>query len=393
MGAERSGDAFTTAITTLVAATVIGVWGAAFVPSEPFSSPIRVVRDSLLPGVSPVALPDHGVPARDTVRLGFVGDVMQHRAQSGDDFERSYAEVSPLIRSFDLAAANLEFPVDTTLPVGPEVASTRFNGSPRHLDALAQAGFDLLNLANNHALDHGQAGLARTVRAVQGRGLVPLGAAETREALDGGPVVIEKKGIRVAFRGFTLVPNVYTDSAGRTEWPSPNAPVDVLDFSYWDGEARTQGIARARQHVAQARAAGADFVVAFVHWGKEWYLRPTADQRRAAHDLVEAGFDLVVGSHPHVLNGAEIFDGKLIAYSLGNFVSDFRPAVTRTGAVLEVDLARGSDGRVGVTDFAFRPIVVEREGHVVHLVGSASGGAAWALARELLGDGVAGARR
>jgi poly-gamma-glutamate synthesis protein (capsule biosynthesis protein) len=395
MGAERTGQPITLAITALVAASIAGAWGFVLAPAEPFGSPIRVVRDSLLPGVSPSTLPGHGMPAADTVRLGFAGDVMQHRAQADDDFRRSYAEVSPLLRGFDLAVANLEFPVDTTQPIGPEGASTRFNGSARHLDALAEAGFDLLSLANNHALDRGPAGLVRTVNAVRARGMVPAGAAETRELLERAPALIERKGIRIAVRAYTFVPNVYADSTGRPEWPPPDAPVDVLDFVYWDGASRAQGVARTRSHVAQARAAGADFVVAVVHWGKEWYLRPTDDQRRAAHDLIEAGFDLVVGSHGHVLNGAEIFDGKLIAYSLGNLISDFRPPVARTGAVLEVDISRGPDRRVRVTDFSFHPVVVQTAGHVVHLVraGGDDATGAWHLARELLGEGVRDAAR
>ncbi len=378
--------------TALVAATMTALWAAVLVPSEPTSSPMSVVRDSLLPPVSAHALPSLPAgPVTARARLGFAGDVMQHRLQADDDFRRSYAAIAPLIRGFDAAIANLEFPVDVTPPVGPPAGSTRFNGSPRHLAALAAAGFDLLSLANNHALDQGEDGLRRTVHQLAAHGLTPVGAAETRADLDRAPAMVCVHGIRIAIRGYTFLPNVATDPAGRPLWPSVDAPVDVLDFGFWDDESRAQGVARARAHVAQARAAGADFLVAFVHWGSEWHLRPTGDQRRAARDLIDAGFDLVVGAHPHVLSGAEVYRGKLIAYSLGNLISDFRPLATRTGAVLEVDLARGQDRLVRVADFAFHPVLVRREGHVVHPIspgGTGEDAAAWELATQLLGVGV-----
>jgi poly-gamma-glutamate synthesis protein (capsule biosynthesis protein) len=118
---------------------------------------------------------------------------------------------------------------------------------------------------------------------------------------------------------------------------------------------------------------------------------PTDDQRRAARDLVDSGVDLVVGAHPHVLEPPEVYRGHLIAYSLGNVMSDFRPLTVRTGAILDVTVER-SERDVAVTGFAYHPILVTGPGHVAQLVHSGDPGergAAWAWARRALGPEVA----
>lgn len=369
---------------------VAGLWTLALAPQPPASSPIHLVADFMPVPATPEALEPTGAGAPVVARLLFAGDIMQHRAQGGDDFHRSYARVAPLIGRADLAIGNLEFPVDTTAPVGPPPGSTRFNGSPAHLDALRDAGFDLLGTANNHVWDQGSSGVVGTVAQLERRGLVPLGTARTREELDRTPIVAQVPGAKVAFRAYTMLPNVQSDSAGNPLWPPADLPVFVLDFAQWRDEYRAQGLALFREHVAQARAAGADLVVAFVHWGKEWYLRPTEDQRSAAHDLIDAGFDLVVGAHSHVINGPEVYRGRLIAYSLGNLVSDFRTLETRTGALLAVDLARRPDGKgVAVSGFRYLPVVVHPEqGHQVVPAVPGSAGVdhqAWSFARSILG--------
>jgi poly-gamma-glutamate synthesis protein (capsule biosynthesis protein) len=355
-------------------------------PREPMSSPIRFVDK---PGFS------SAVPARppmstasDVIRLGFVGDIMQHRRQAGDDFRASYAQVAPLLGDFDLAVGNLEFPVDPKRPVGPPPLETRFNGSPKHLDALAWAGFDMLVTANNHANDQGLDGMIATIEQLRQRELSPIGTASSLDEL--GPTYRRVGGIEVAFQAYTIPPNAYPDATGTTAWPTRDLPLHTLNFYEWQDEYQEYGRRMFRDHVTRARANGAEFVVAYAHWGLEWHMQPTADQRRAAHDMIDSGFDLVVGSHGHVLNGAEIYKGKLIAYSLGNFISDFEPIETRTGAILEVTVGRDKAGKSAVLDFAFYPVVVRREGHIIVPLGGKEGEAtpAWRHARQIFGAGL-----
>ncbi|HEX5386786.1 MAG TPA: CapA family protein [Gemmatimonadales bacterium] len=359
-------------------------------PPEPWSTPIVLVDSVGPPPASPSGLsPLPGAPLA-SARLGFTGDLMQHRLQAGDDFTRSYAALAPLLRGFDLTVGNLEFPVDSAAPVGPGPRSATFNGSPAHLAALAAAGFDLVSTANNHAWDQGLGGIDATVAALTARGLTPVGTGgSARDST--APVVRDAGGIRVAFLAYTFPPNARTDPSGASVPPSREAPVATLVFNDWTAEFRTAGVARIRADVARARAAGAEFVVAFVHWGREWHLEPDADQRRAAHDLVDAGVDLVVGAHPHVLEPPELYRGRLIAYSLGDFIADFHPLAARTGAVLAVDIAKTTDG-VRATGFAFHPTLVVSPGHIVTPVHASDPGdarAAWRWARARLGTAVA----
>jgi poly-gamma-glutamate synthesis protein (capsule biosynthesis protein) len=129
--------------------------------------------------------------------------------------------------------------------------------------------------------------------------------------------------------------------------------------------------------------------VALVHWGREWHLRPSEDQRRAARDLLDAGFDLVVGSHAHVINPPEIYRDRLIAYCLGNFISDFVPWQTRVGVILKVVLARTPQG-VKVVDFQHVPTWTQRDGHLVMPLNSngREHAAAWPFARRILGPSI-----
>jgi hypothetical protein len=187
-----------------------------------------------------------------------------------------------------------------------------------------------------------------------------------------------------------MPPNAYLDASGRPEWAPRDLPIDALDFEHWRDDDRAYGRALFRDHVAQARAGGAAVLFALVHWGREYYLAPSTDQRRAAHDLVDAGFDLVIGTHSHVLVPAEVYRGKLIAYSLGNFLARVTSPATSVGAVLEVDLVRAG-GRIEVADFAYRTTEVRLPGHVVTPVDSARGAgdaAAWAVARRVLGPSL-----
>jgi poly-gamma-glutamate synthesis protein (capsule biosynthesis protein) len=362
-------------------AGVAGIWRVLVFPPEPASTPIRLVDGR---GFRPASVLELPPPARDTaasVRLLFAGDIMQHRRQAGDDFAASYAEIAPLVRRADLAVANLEFPVDTLRPVGPPPGSTTFNGSPRHIDALAAAGFDLLQTANNHAYDQGAEGVANTWRLLRNRGVEPVGTAPTRAELDSAPVIVRTvRGMRVGFVAYSIPPNRYPDSRGRLAWPPRDMPLFTLAFGEWDDEYRKAGLALFPRHVATARRIGAEFVVALVHWGEEWQTQPSEDQRRAARDLVDAGFDLVVGGHSHVLNPAEVYHGRLIAYSLGDLVADFHPYQTRTGALLEVEIVRGRRGPPRVTSFTWYPTIADRSGHRIRF---ARGGSTPEMTRAL----------
>lgn len=371
---------------------VAAIWRAIVFPPEPTSTPIRFVDQRVLRPASTRSLPP---PPNDTVgivRIGFAGDVMQHRLQAKDDFSASYAELAPELRRFDLAEANLEFPVDTTVPIGPEPGSATFNGSPRHISALAAAGFDLIQTANNHAYDQGPLGVVHTLDILRERGLEPVGTAPTKAELEERPIVVrEVHGVRIGFVSYSITPNRYPAPNGERLWPPRDMPLFSLNFAEWDGEYRAAGLDLFREHVRLARSQKIDLLVALVHWGAEWRRDPTEAQQRAGHDLIDAGLDLVVGTHSHVLNPPELYRGHLIAYSLGDLIADFHPLETRTGAILDVTFVKSHAGETRLTAFSFHPTLVERPNHRIHPLREVETGErrrAWDLARTRLGDGV-----
>jgi poly-gamma-glutamate synthesis protein (capsule biosynthesis protein) len=269
------------------------------------------------------------------VVINAVGDIML--AGSGraifdrQGYDYPFAATAAILRSGDLTVGNLEAPLSAG---GAEYRNKRFRYriDPRAAVALKQAGFSVLSLANNHMLDFGTAGLADTLRHLDAAGIPHAGAGgdlpdARREA------VLQVRGKRVAFLSYSLTePKAFYAGAGRGG-TAPGYP------SYF-----VEDIRRAR--------ALADYVVVSFHWGEEMATAPKPYQVATAHRAVDAGADLVLGHHPHVLQGAERYHGGVILYSLGNFAF----ATAGRGAV------RGAIARVtldnGVTEVELVPINV-----------------------------------
>jgi poly-gamma-glutamate capsule biosynthesis protein CapA/YwtB (metallophosphatase superfamily) len=241
-----------------------------------------------------------------SVTLVFVGDVMLGRdvatALDGD-WPAAFADVRPWLTGADLAFANLESPL-TTAPF----AGGRFDlrAPPEAVEALTVAGFDLVSLANNHALDGGRVGLAQTLATLDQVGTGALLGSEVDDLdVELGVFYTGLVNLRIAALAFY----------------DTGQPLD-------------------NTAVAQA-AAQADLVIVSMHWGAEYY-PVTQRQRLLAQELVAAGADLVIGHGPHVLQPVEWIDGALVAYSLGNFLFDQPFPATHQGAILRISLDRGS---------------------------------------------------
>ena len=371
----------------LLGATIGSMWVMVIDALSPYSTPIELGGDPDFTPGTPGALGGRGGTA--VVRLAFVGDIMQHREQAQDDFLQTYQAIQPVFSEYDLVVGNLEFPVDPGEPVGPPPNSAQFNGSRGHLRALALAGVDLVSTANNHAFDMKMSGALSTLELLGEEEMEAFGTGGTEAETD--PIVLEIDSIRIAFVGYTFPPNVYVDE-NRTPQPWPSEwPINDLYFDDWSGRYRDEGTAMFHRHVSVASSEDADFLIAFVHWGEEWRMAPNRHQRLAARDMIEAGFDLVIGSHSHVLNPPEVIDGKLVAYSLGNLVSAFRELELRTSAVLEVQLVKEESGEISVGDFAYRPTLVHGKHHQIHPIPLGADGEerqALSFAERILGEAV-----
>lgn len=274
------------------------------------------------------------------VRLVAVGDIMLGEGplglgrgmsssirREGPDYP--FAHVGECLGSGDLVFGNLEAVLSDRGAKRGNVRSLAMRGDPRAAQGLKRAGFAVLSLANNHALEHGEEALADTMRALSDQGIAVAGVGANHEEAR-KPLVLTAKGATVAFLAYCLVPD-------RTAYVSVDDTRDIC------------------RDVAGARAK-ADLVVVSLHWGHEYIHRPSPDQVRLAHDIIDSGCAVVLGHHPHVLQGMEGYNGGLIAYSLGNFVFDMWGRGTRESVIMRIGLSRG-----GVTDWEAIPVRINEK--------------------------------
>ena len=257
------------------------------------------------------ALDSSGDPgaASDSMTILFSGDVLL-----SDHVLNAYSRAGGIsgvldggylnaIQSADYFVVNEEFPFSSR---GTQAADKQytFRLAPEKVSMFQEMGIDAVTLANNHALDYGTDALLDTCEVLDGAGILHTGAGKDLNAAK-QPVVFEKNGQRVALIGATRV----IPEAG---WAATNGHPGMLS-SY---EVSVEPLLA---QIAECHAQG-EKVVVLIHWGIERDEMPQEYQRALAKRYIDAGADLVIGSHPHVLQGIEYYKGKPIFYSLGNFV-------------------------------------------------------------------------
>ena len=256
--------------------------------------------------------------------LAAVGDVNlgDRPGQLMEQFGYAYpwTSVGPTLRRADLSLANLECAVSRRGT--PQDKQYVFRGRPEALRAMSRSGgIDVVNLANNHAGDFGDDALLDTLRNARSLGMTPVGAGATETAAY-RPQVLERLGLRVAFVGFSTI------------LPFEFRAVDNNPGTAW-------GFAdRVRRSVQQARRQ-ADVVVATFHWGIERDTVEDERERALARVALDAGATVIIGGHPHVLQPIRRPTGRLVAYSLGNFVFGAGSPGTASTGILQVGLGRG----------------------------------------------------
>jgi poly-gamma-glutamate synthesis protein (capsule biosynthesis protein) len=269
----------------------------------------------------PAGAPDAGPPARP-ITLVVGGDVtLGHNHQKYFDEQvakgRSreemlaygFKEVRALGDAADLFVVNLECPFTE----GGEKLPKNFNfrARPDLVGALAAGGVDVVSLANNHLMDYGAQGLVDTLATLEQARIPYFGAgrnlAEARK-----PAILTVEGVRVAFLGYFFLGerNIEPPEVYATE----STPGVAGHFSDVDAMERML-----REDILAAKGQ-ADVVLPFFHWGREGTYTPEPYQVRLAHAAIEAGASGVLGSHPHVLQAMELYQGAPVVYSLGNFV-------------------------------------------------------------------------
>lgn len=245
-------------------------------------------------------------------------------------FDYPFSGALNLLTGADLTAGNLEGPI-TTRGVPAQNKQYVFKGAPDLLKSLTDSGFDVVSLANNHTLDQGAQGLLDTIKHLDKAGLPHMGGGNN-DAEAFAPTILEASGVKVAYIGLSRV-------VPETNWKADKDHPGVAET--YDSTRAVAAIKKAKEQ--------ADLVVIMVHWGVERAEQPVEHQTTLARQYIDAGADLVIGSHPHVLQGFEQYKGKWIAYSLGNFVfNETATPRTKDTGVLEAACSKSGDCKLTI---------------------------------------------
>lgn len=243
-----------------------------------------------------------------------------------------FEQVRALTTKADAFVVNLECPFTTS----DEKLAKNFNfrARPELVAALSAGGVDAVSLANNHLVDYGPAGVAETIATLEKAGIAHFGAGRSLGAAR-EPAIVDVRGVKVALLGYFFLGDRNIE---------PKAVIATDDTpgvaGHFNDLAAMRAMVEADVRAAKTRA---DHVIPFFHWGRETHVTPEPYQVELAHAAIDAGASAVLGSHPHVLQGVEVYRGAVIAYSLGNFVfgGNWDPKDKQT-ALLEVKLTKGA---------------------------------------------------
>ncbi|MCH4889438.1 CapA family protein [Acidaminobacter sp. JC074] len=282
-----------------------------------------------------------------------VGDIMAHtiqfeaaRTDDGYDFYPQFSEIAEVISERDFAIANLEtvFAGEDRRYSGKNMI---FNAPDQLGESIKKAGFDIVTTANNHSLDRGFQGIQRTIETLDQIGLLHTGtyASDERDIL-----TFEKDGISFALLSYSYSTN---------GWPIPSEKPDSINMMEKD---------LIISDIKRAKALGVDFIMVANHWGLEYHLNENHHQRDLAQALFYAGADIILGTHPHVLQPFDhkrmidesgLEKDKFIIYSQGNFVSGQRTYPKQIGMYIDFEFTRKGSNKPYVSQIAVMPTFVE----------------------------------
>lgn len=296
------------------------------------------------------------------IRIAAAGDIMFHETQldsaynaktNSYDFNSFFDDVKPFIESADLALVNLE----TTLG-GAEIGYRgypTFNSPDETIDAIKNAGFDVLTTANNHSLDTGSKGLKRTAKIIREKGLSSVGSYDKKP--ESRVLMQEVKGIKIAVLSYTESTNGLGDQYPAEEL---NAMLNLMDKDI------------IKEDIQEAKERDADLIITFMHWGEEYMESPNATQVEFAEMMAEEGVDIILGSHPHVIQKSEFLEvddhKAFVIYSMGNFVSNQRRETlgdgkegTEDGVIVNFDIRKNDQtGETIIQNVEYTPTWVYR---------------------------------
>lgn len=288
---------------------------------------------------------EHNIYAKEAfdeniVTITFAGDilfdpsysVMAKLLQNGGDIGSGIApDLIGEMQSADIMMLNNEFAYSDRGTPTPEKQFT-FRARPESVSYLTELGVDIVSLANNHAYDYGEQALLDSMEILREEGIPYVGAGVNIEEAS-APVYFIINDMKIAFISATQIERLDNpDTKGATE-TSPGV------FRCFNGEKLLQTVAAAKEE--------SDFVIVYVHWGTENQEETDWAQNKQAPELVEAGADLIIGDHPHILQKIDIINGVPVIYSLGNFWFNSRP--------LDTGMVKVTISQEGLQSFQFIP--------------------------------------
>lgn len=237
-----------------------------------------------------------------------------------------FENVSEILGKADITFGNLES-VLSDIGIDPtDIKSVQLRGSETSVNGLAHAGFDIVSIANNHILEHGEKSLMKTKYLMSKNGIYTVGVSVNKRK-SREPVFLVRNGICFGFLAYCLVRD-------KTAYCSVDDSHDIIS-----------DVKKVKNN--------ADILIISLHWGNEYVRKPSLEQFSLAHSIIDAGSDLILGHHPHVLQGVEAYNNGIIVYSLGNFVFDMWQREMRESMIFSCRFSKN-----GIVDFEIIPMYI-----------------------------------
>ncbi|NLT50956.1 MAG: CapA family protein [Ignavibacteria bacterium] len=285
------------------------------------------------------------------ITFNFIGDLMMHSPQrdyaktdSGYDFNPVFEYVRKTLQSADFTVGNLETVVNSEKPYSGYPC---FNSPEEYLKAIKSCGFDLLYLANNHIYDYGSYGLESTIKETEKYGFLTTGYTVKNDSLKSYRIV-KVKGVKIGFPAYTYGTNLGAQSN------KSKTTVNVIDS------------AKITNDIRKIREMGAELIIVYFHFGNEYQRTENNYQRKTEEIALKAGADIIIASHPHVIQPVRFYsdssaniDTGFTAYSLGNFISNQRWRYSDCGIILNFSISRQDISRkFSLGDVKYLPVWV-----------------------------------
>jgi len=248
-----------------------------------------------------------------------VGDIalgneimMYWKKNNETEIQSVFKYTQSILKTGDFVFGNLEGVLSNNT-IHSDLQKYALRSNPKFVEYLKNAGFNVLNVLNNHSYDHGTQALIDTVNAIMEIGIIPIGSNREGMCNPSELVPFEVNSLRIGILSFCL-------NIGTLKCPNIKLSINQIE------------------NIIQKSRKSVDLLIVSLHWGYEYVSLPSAEQIDIAHRFVDAGANIILGHHPHVLQPIEKYKEGIVVYSLGNFVFNQRYQITNYSTILEIEI-------------------------------------------------------